>query len=635
MVVRLLDSNNLQVGSTTTDGSGNYAFTNLPPGVYVTEFVLPSGSAFSPQDQGGNDAIDSDVNPATGRTAPVTLTPGATAFMDAGIYQPVTIGDFVWTDLNGNGIQDPLEPGLSGITINLIDTNNAIAATTTSASNGQYQFTVPPGTYTVAYTPPAGFVFGLQNAGSNPALDSDPNPTTGRTVPITFTSGQSNTTIDAALYQPVVVSGKAWNDPDNDGIRDASELGLNGIVVNLYDATNALVATTTTNPSGNYAFSGRAPGNYTIEFVTPAGMAFSPANQGSDPTVDSDANPATGRTALITLTSGQASTSIDAGLHQVPTPTNTPTRTPTNTPSRTASPTATLTTAPSNTSGATATPTATRTFTPTRTPLAGSTPTPVASPTASGRKGLMGVRLVSVGRVNRGSSLSYSAVILIFGHGTVPSVRATLTLAPEVQYISADPPPADAPAAGASGTVTWNFGDLTGPSHQQIQVVARVRDDLLLQTQFTSTLHVENGLGEVVDLSRLSRVGIYDKPSSKSGKNAAFKASITAPKQLKAGAALRYTLTVHGHTPIASLRVRGLLSAGIQVDSVQPAGSVDAPGDTPGVIEWNVSGGKTTKFRVYAHINSNLVSGAILENFVEVSDGVNDPVVVVGTTLIQ
>jgi hypothetical protein len=41
--------------------------------------------------------------------------------LDAGLYQAASLGDFVWIDLNGNGIQNAGEPGLNGVTVNLLD----------------------------------------------------------------------------------------------------------------------------------------------------------------------------------------------------------------------------------------------------------------------------------------------------------------------------------------------------------------------------------------------------------------------------------------------------------------------------------------------------------------------------------
>ncbi|MEZ4707416.1 MAG: SdrD B-like domain-containing protein [Caldilineaceae bacterium] len=62
---------------TTTDAEGYYLFTGLTPGVYSLEFVLPAGYAgFTRQGSGADDGVDSDVNPTTGRTEQIELSPG-------------------------------------------------------------------------------------------------------------------------------------------------------------------------------------------------------------------------------------------------------------------------------------------------------------------------------------------------------------------------------------------------------------------------------------------------------------------------------------------------------------------------------------------------------------------------------
>ena len=59
-------------GSTVTDADGLYLFAGLPPGEYFVEFdlaTLPAGYVVTFQDQGLDDAVDSDADPVTGVTA--------------------------------------------------------------------------------------------------------------------------------------------------------------------------------------------------------------------------------------------------------------------------------------------------------------------------------------------------------------------------------------------------------------------------------------------------------------------------------------------------------------------------------------------------------------------------------------
>lgn len=54
---------------------------------------------------------------------------------------PIEIGNRVWIDLNRDGIQDPGETPVGGVTVNLYDANGVLVATTTTNAAGEYLFT--------------------------------------------------------------------------------------------------------------------------------------------------------------------------------------------------------------------------------------------------------------------------------------------------------------------------------------------------------------------------------------------------------------------------------------------------------------------------------------------------------------
>lgn len=82
-----------------------------------------------------------------------------------------------------------------------------------------------------------------------------------------------------------------------------------------------VIAVTQTGSLGAYQFNGIPPGNYWIRFVAPDGFlgyAITLRDQGGDDTVDSDADPDTGYTTLITVGPGEDNDSIDAGFVRIP-----------------------------------------------------------------------------------------------------------------------------------------------------------------------------------------------------------------------------------------------------------------------------------------------------------------------------
>ncbi|HEY3230959.1 MAG TPA: SdrD B-like domain-containing protein, partial [Roseiflexaceae bacterium] len=77
VIVTLYDTAGNSIATTTTDSTGYYQFTDLPPGTYRVGFSnLPTGYTFTQPNQGGNDNNDSDADLATGLTSSITLVPG-------------------------------------------------------------------------------------------------------------------------------------------------------------------------------------------------------------------------------------------------------------------------------------------------------------------------------------------------------------------------------------------------------------------------------------------------------------------------------------------------------------------------------------------------------------------------------
>ncbi|PID51980.1 MAG: hypothetical protein CR972_04250 [Candidatus Moraniibacteriota bacterium] len=221
----------------TTDSDGNYLFKDLLPGSYRVATVLPHDHAFSPQDVGGDDTQDSDMDVSTGITDVITLSSGDTITdCDGGLYQKVRLGGTVWRDDERNGIRAPWEPRLSGATVELLDgtgtpvddpLNLGTPYTITTDANGNYLFeNLAPGAYQIRMTAPSGGTYEAtdKDAGSDDALDSDVDPVTYTTDTIIAVSGTDNRTNDAGFY---ALYANIFDPPHADKI--VSETGENEI----------------------------------------------------------------------------------------------------------------------------------------------------------------------------------------------------------------------------------------------------------------------------------------------------------------------------------------------------------------------------------------------------------------------
>jgi len=270
---------------------------------------------FSPATGAVNDPNNSDANTTTGLTPSVVLSSGeSNPNLDAGIYEPASLGDRVWVDANGNGIQDAGESGLANATVTLYNSSNAAIGNVTTDAGGNYSFAgLAPGTYSVGFTLPGGYVFTTQAGALSVADNSDADPSTGRTTTVVLSSGDAVPYMDAGAYLPASLGDFVWVDTNLNGLQDGGETGLAGVPVTLYNSANAAVGNTTTDGSGLYSFTGLAPGSYYVGFALPGGYAFTTANVGGNDALDSDAN-GLGLTPPVILTSGANDPTLDAGL---------------------------------------------------------------------------------------------------------------------------------------------------------------------------------------------------------------------------------------------------------------------------------------------------------------------------------
>ncbi len=340
VTVSLLDCNGTVLATTTTNENGNYYFEDRTVGSYQVVFDVNTNTdnildyQNSPENR-GDDTMDSDIDPITNTSDCFQFNPTIGADIDAGFIQPVgELMGTIFNDIDADGMQEPGEVGIRGVTVVLLDGDGTTIGTTTTDANGNYFFTnLISGAYQVLIDPATNSA-GIDDYMNSPAnqgdeaMDSDINPSTNRSDIFTFVAAEGGD-IDGGLFQPaepVVIGNMVFKDCNKNGILDAGETGQGGIVVMLSGTTmlgDAVNQQTQSNQDGTYQFNIGRPGIYQVMFVIPddlTGIEFSPQNIGDNDLIDSDANPRTGIVAAFEVESGEIVSHVDVGVTDLAAP---------------------------------------------------------------------------------------------------------------------------------------------------------------------------------------------------------------------------------------------------------------------------------------------------------------------------
>ncbi|MBF2056431.1 MAG: carboxypeptidase regulatory-like domain-containing protein [Cyanobacterium sp. T60_A2020_053] len=234
------------VATTRSDVGGNYSFTNLNAGNYsIVQTNLTSVY---------RDVTDIDGNGNGKSKIDVTLAGGDNLtgqnFLDLRLG---SINGNVYTDTNRDGEITVGDIALQSVTVQLLSGTTVIAQTLTNSFGGYSFNNLNPGNYTVREV-------NLPDYDDVKDLDGgDPN-----NIAVALLSGQvsnGNNFLDVIKYGSI--SGTVFDDKGTLGAFDGSDVSLSGVKIELLSGTT-VIASTTTDGSGNYSFIDLDPGSYTV-----------------------------------------------------------------------------------------------------------------------------------------------------------------------------------------------------------------------------------------------------------------------------------------------------------------------------------------------------------------------------------
>jgi uncharacterized repeat protein (TIGR01451 family) len=138
------------------------------------------------------------INSVTARVNTTTIGPATTTFSLPGT---ASIGDYVWNDVNGDGLQ-AAEAGLAGVRVYVDSDSDGTydvgEPTAVTAANGSYTIgSLPAGTFTVRVDPSTVTGY-LQTYDLNGPLDNSAS--------VTLTSGQVRTDVDFGYREDVTLT---------------------------------------------------------------------------------------------------------------------------------------------------------------------------------------------------------------------------------------------------------------------------------------------------------------------------------------------------------------------------------------------------------------------------------------------
>ena len=276
ITVNLLGEDGQVVATTTTKADGTYSFSKLPAGKYTVK-VEPSDLLKSYEQTEDPDGTKDH----TSGVVQVNHDNPSVENVNFGYAPNFAINGTIYRDGDRDGKKGDTEGRYSGVTVQLLDKDGKVIATTTTDKDGKYSFEhLPDGTYSVKVVKDGALTNTDQTGDPDSKLDNASEPITlDEKNPI---KGD----VDFGYVPNNTITGTVYRDDNRDKMINGDEPGLERVSVQLLDEDGKVLQTLDTDADGNYAFQHLPDGKYTVKVVRSSSIKDYDQTEDPDATVD-------------------------------------------------------------------------------------------------------------------------------------------------------------------------------------------------------------------------------------------------------------------------------------------------------------------------------------------------------------
>lgn len=271
VTIQLLDAQGNVLRTTLTDVNGNYEFLDLDAGTYGVREIQPTGYFNGGTLPGTINGTTVGISNTPNVIESIQLTSGQNG-VDYNFCEKFgSISGRVHAEHDGDLVYEQGEVLIGGVTVELLNAQGNVIATTTTDANGEYLFDrLLQGTYSVLEIQPTDYFDSGDKVGTVGGVLSGVNTTNDRLDQIQLVADRHGIRYDF-VEKYGSLRGNVHDDRNGDCILNNGEQGIAGVRMELLDANGNLIAVTHTDADGNYVFDQLKRGVYTIREIQPVG----------------------------------------------------------------------------------------------------------------------------------------------------------------------------------------------------------------------------------------------------------------------------------------------------------------------------------------------------------------------------